>query len=46
VTGSEPPTAKTATANLSITMTSKIQHVVVMFEENRTPDNLFRGPIL
>jgi hypothetical protein len=24
----------------------KIQHVVVIFQENRTPDNLFQDPIL
>jgi phospholipase C len=26
--------------------TSKIQHVVIIFQENRTPDNLFQDPIL
>jgi phospholipase C len=26
--------------------TQKIQHVVVIFQENRTPDNLFQDPIL
>jgi phospholipase C len=26
--------------------TSKIQHVVVIFQENRTPDNLFQDPVL
>jgi phospholipase C len=46
VTDAETPTAKTATANLSISITSKIQHVVVIFQENRTPDNLFQDPIL
>jgi phospholipase C len=46
VTDSETPTAKTATANLSITSTSKIHHIVVIFQENRTPDNLFQDPIL
>jgi hypothetical protein len=45
VTDSETPTAKTATANLSITITSKIPHVVVILPENRTPDNLFQDPI-
>ena len=24
----------------------KIQHVVVIFQENRTPDNLFQDPVL
>lgn len=27
----------------SLTMPAKIQHVVVIFQENRTPDNLFHG---
>jgi phospholipase C len=26
--------------------TSKIQHVVIIFQENRTPDNLFQDPVL
>jgi phospholipase C len=26
--------------------TSKIQHVIVIFQENRTPDNLFQDPVL
>ncbi|MBZ5680185.1 MAG: hypothetical protein LAO24_08780 [Acidobacteriia bacterium] len=26
--------------------TSKIQHIVVIFQENRTPDNLFQDPVL
>ena len=26
--------------------TSKIQHVVIIFQENRTPDNLFHDPVL
>jgi phospholipase C len=46
VTDSETPTAKTATANLDITIKSKIEHVVVIFQENRTPDNLFQDPVL
>jgi len=25
---------------------SKIQHVVIVFQENRTPDNLFHDPVL
>jgi phospholipase C len=28
------------------TNTSKIQHVVIIFQENRTPDNLFQDPVL
>jgi phospholipase C len=49
VTDSETPTAKTATAKLGIAITSttaKIDHVVVIFQENRTPDNLFQDPVL
>jgi phospholipase C len=49
VTDSERPTAKTATASLSITITPKVQkieHVIVIFQENRTPDNLFQDPVL
>ena len=48
VTDSETPTAKTAMANLSITISASatIQHVVVIFQENRTPDNLFQDPVL
>src|SRR5271167_1501531 len=30
----------------SITASGKIQHVVVIFQENRTPDNLFHDPVL
>ncbi len=33
------------TAN-SLTQPSKIQHVVVIFQENRTTDNLFQDPVL
>src|SRR5215469_4217825 len=25
---------------------SKIQHIVIVFQENRTPDNLFQDPVL
>jgi phospholipase C len=46
VTDSETPTAKTATANLTVSIRSIIQHVVVIFQENRTPDNLFQDPVL
>src|SRR5271169_876114 len=30
----------------SITASGKIQHVVIIFQENRTPDNLFHDPVL
>jgi hypothetical protein len=38
--------AKTAQASLSIGAVSPVQHVVIIFQENRTPDNLFQDPIL
>jgi phospholipase C len=31
---------------LSLTMTAVIQHIVIIFQENRTPDNLFQDPVL
>ena len=31
---------------LSLTTAAVIQHVVVIFQENRTPDNLFQDPVL
>src|ERR1039458_8998944 len=31
---------------LALTTASVIQHVVVIFQENRTPDNLFQDPVL
>ena len=31
---------------LNLTVTAVIQHVVVIFQENRTPDNLFQDPVL
>ena len=31
---------------LTLTATAVIQHVVVIFQENRTPDNLFQDPVL
>jgi phospholipase C len=34
------------TANLDLAVQSKIQHIVVIFQENRTPDNLFQDPVL
>jgi phospholipase C len=32
--------------SLSLTAVAVIQHVVVIFQENRTPDNLFQDPVL
>jgi phospholipase C len=32
------------TTSRSATSPAKIQHVVVIFQENRTPDNLFQDP--
>jgi phospholipase C len=31
---------------LQLTMQAMIQHVVIIFQENRTPDNLFHDPVL
>ncbi len=31
---------------LALMMTAVIQHVVIIFQENRTPDNLFQDPVL
>ena len=31
---------------LSLTTAAVIQHIVVIFQENRTPDNLFQDPVL
>jgi phospholipase C len=33
-------------APLTLAVESKIQHVVVIFQENRSPDNLFQDPVL
>jgi phospholipase C len=33
-------------ATASVTPAAKIRHVVVIFQENRTPDNLFQDPVL
>ena len=30
----------------TVTQWGKIQHVVVIFQENRTPDDLFQDPVL
>jgi len=32
--------------DLSVPTTAKIQHIVVIFQENRTPDNMFQDPVL
>jgi phospholipase C len=32
--------------SLTLTASAVIQHVVVIFQENRTPDNLFQDPVL
>ena len=45
VTDSQNPAAKTTKA-LSIAAVSPIQHIVIIFQENRTPDNLFQDPVL
>jgi phospholipase C len=48
VTGSD--SKKLAPSNggqmLALTTTSIIQHIVIIFQENRTPDNLFQDPVL
>jgi phospholipase C len=31
---------------LALTTTAVLQHVVIIFQENRTPDNLFQDPVL
>ena len=31
---------------LPLTMTAVIEHIVIIFQENRTPDNLFQDPVL
>jgi len=32
--------------SLTLTVAALIQHVVIIFQENRTPDNLFQDPVL
>ena len=32
--------------SLALTVAAVIQHIVVIFQENRTPDNLFQDPVL
>ena len=34
------------TQDLAVNTTGLIQHVVIIFQENRTPDNLFQDPVL
>jgi len=34
------------TQDLSAPTTAKIQHIVIIFQENRTPDNMFQDPVL
>jgi phospholipase C len=45
VSDSQAP-AKTANASLGIAAVSPIQHIVIIFQENRSPDNLFQDPVL
>ncbi|HSY63780.1 MAG TPA: alkaline phosphatase family protein [Terriglobales bacterium] len=52
--GSHPVTVQGTSGSLNhsagltlvVQSQSKIQHVVVIFQENRTPDNLFQDPVL
>jgi phospholipase C len=39
-------TPSNGTQALSLTTAAVIQHIVVIFQENRTPDNLFQDPVL
>jgi phospholipase C len=34
------------TQQLSLTTAAGLQHIVIIFQENRTPDNLFQDPVL
>ncbi len=45
LTAQGPGGTAEATANVIVT-TTPIQHVVIIFQENRTPDNLFQDPVL
>ena len=38
--------SKSITTQVGVGGNGKIQHVVIIFQENRTPDNLFHDPIL
>jgi phospholipase C len=40
------PTGTQKTSANVIVSTTPIQHVVIIFQENRTPDNLFQDPVL
>jgi phospholipase C len=50
VSVSAADTAKLSPSNgaqsLTLTTAAVIQHVVIIFQENRTPDNLFQDPVL
>ncbi len=47
VTSNEGGTGKIASASVTVSAApGSIQHVVVIFQENRTPDNLFQDPVL
>ncbi|HKS83473.1 MAG TPA: alkaline phosphatase family protein [Candidatus Acidoferrales bacterium] len=48
VTGADASNAAPSNGpqNLALTMSAAIQHIVVIFQENRTPDNLFQDPVL
>ena len=41
-----PPANGSLTLSLSLALAAVIQHVVIIFQENRTPDNLFQDPVL
>ena len=45
LTAQGPGGTQKAAANVIVTATP-IQHVVIIFQENRTPDNLFQDPVL
>ncbi len=47
-TASLPVSSNPATTHIkaAYTGTSPIQHIVIIFQENRTPDNLFQSPVL
>jgi len=48
VTGSDTNSLPPSNGSQALTLTtmSLIQHIVVIFQENRTPDNLFQDPVL
>ena len=39
-------TASNGPQSSALVMTAVIQHIVIIFQENRTPDNLFQDPVL